>query len=412
MHTKEEVGLFLLAREDGMSVAEAAAFAGVGGRVARSWDAGMLPRSYTGRPWGSGRIGGEDARTTRGGARVKIEVRGLYEPPETGPLAEMTPDQIENLLLRAVLDDLKGEGSHPLSTPMRSRCGLARRLREATGLPTSTITRFLDIPRSTYYYHLAREGRDRDGSVRGPVREAFERCGRRGYRAVWAQLRREGVRVSEKVVRRVMRELGLSPRRRARRRWSSYAGEASPAPPNLPLRPDGSHDFSAARPNELWVTDITEFRLPCGSKCYLSPVIDCFDGRPVAWSIGPRPTAALADSSLEAACATLAPGEAPAVHSDRGGHYRWPGWIAICEANGLPRSMSRKGTSGDNARAEGFFGLLKQEFFYAADWAGASPEDFMGELDAWMRWFREGRISRALGWLTPDEHRRALGYAV
>ena len=93
---------------------------------------------------------------------------------------------------------------------------------------------------------------------------------------------------------------------------------------------------------------------------------------------GSRPTAALADSSLEAACATLAPGEAPAVHSDRGGHYRWPGWIAICEANGLPRSMSRKGTSGDNARAEGFFGLLKQEFFYAADWTGASLEDFMG----------------------------------
>lgn len=66
MHTKEEVGLFLLAREDGMSVAEAAAFVGVGGGAARSWDAGMLPHSYTGRPWDSGRIGGGDARTTRG----------------------------------------------------------------------------------------------------------------------------------------------------------------------------------------------------------------------------------------------------------------------------------------------------------------------------------------------------------
>ncbi|PWM14627.1 MAG: hypothetical protein DBX97_22970 [Collinsella tanakaei] len=98
-------------------------------------------------------------------------------------------------------------------------------------------------------------------------------------------------------------------------------------------------------PNELWVTDITEFRLPCGAKCYPSPVIDCFDGRPVAWSIGRHPTARLANSSLEAACGTLAPGEAPAVHSDRGGHYRWPRWIAICEANGLARSMSRKGMS-------------------------------------------------------------------
>ena len=120
---------------------------------------------------------------------------------------------------------------------------------------------------------------------------------------------------------------------------------APPAPVNLPLREDGTHDFRAAAPNELWVTDITEFRLPCGAKCYPSPVIDCFDGRPVAWSIGRHPTARLANSSLEAACGTLAPGEAPAVHSDRGGHYRWPRWIAICEANGLARSMSRKGMS-------------------------------------------------------------------
>ena len=76
----------------------------------------------------------------------------------------------------------------------------------------------------------------------------------RGYRPVWAQLRRGGVRVSEKVVRRLMREAGLSARRRRRRRWSSYAGEASPAPPNLPLREDGTHDFRARRPNELSVS--------------------------------------------------------------------------------------------------------------------------------------------------------------
>lgn len=111
-------------------------------------------------------------------------------------------------------------------------------------------------------------------------------------------------------------------------------------------------------------------------------------------------------------CATLAPGEAPAVHSDRGGHYRWPGRIAICERHGLARSMSRKGTSGDNARAEGFFGLLKQEFFHPRDWRGVGLAEFMSELDAWMRWFRSGRISQALGRLTPDEHRLAQGYAV
>ena len=209
-----------------------------------------------------------------------------------------------------------------------------------------------------------------------------------------------------------MREQGLTAARARRRHWGSYAGEASPAPPNLPLRPDGTHDFRAEAPNRLWVTDITEFRPPSGEKRCLSPVVDCFDGRPVAWGAGPRPTAALANASLEAACATLAPGEAPVVHSDRGGHYRWPGRVAICEAAGLTRSMSRKGRSCDNARAEGFFGLLRQEFFHGRDWTGVGAGEFSAALDEWMRWFRSGRISQALGWLTPDEHRLALGCAV
>lgn len=202
-------------------------------------------------------------------------------------------------------------------------------------------------------------------------------------------------------------------RARRRRRYSSYAGEIGEAPPDLPLGRDGRHAFSAPAPNRLWVTDITEFRLPGDSRrVYLSPVIDCFDGRPVAWSAGTRPTAGLADSSLLAACATLSPGERPVIHSDRGCHYRWPGWVSICDSAGLVRSMSRKGASGDNARAEGFFGLLKNEFFRCRRWDGVAAEDFIVELDGWMEWYRSGRAKTSLGWRTMDENRRALGYSV
>ncbi len=70
--------------------------------------------------------------------------------------------------------------------------------------------------------------------------------------------------------------------RRRRRGWSSYEGEVSAAPPNLVAR-----DFSAAAPDELWVTDVTEFRVPAG-KVYLSAVVDCYDGRPAGWRIGPQ----------------------------------------------------------------------------------------------------------------------------
>ena len=92
-------------------------------------------------------------------------------------------------------------------------------MRLATGLPTSAIARFLEIPRRTWCYHRARAGRAaRDDELRPLVETAFEACGRRGYRPVWAQLRRGGVRVSGKVVRRLMREVGLTARRRRRRR--------------------------------------------------------------------------------------------------------------------------------------------------------------------------------------------------
>ena len=394
MHGSDAVELFLLGREEGMTIREAAELAGVPAGTGKRWASGRLPR---GRARGATMV----PRTRREEAPVNDAERAAYE-------AAMT----ENQLLRAVLDDLKGGGSHPGSMSNRRKCELGERLRAATGLPLREVTAFLRISRSSYEYHRARLGRDRRAWLRPFVREAFEACGRRGYRPVHATLRAAGVRVSEKVVRRVMREEGLSARRPGRRPYSSYAGERAPAPPNLPLRADGTHDFSAPAPNVLWVTDITEFRLPGDAgRVYLSAVLDCFDGMPVSWRIGPSPTARLADSSLEAACATLAPGERPVVHSDRGGHYRWPGWVEVCRRFGLARSMSRKGRSCDNARMEGFFGTLKSEFFHGRDWEGVGRGGFMAELHAWLRWFRSGRASESLGWRTPEENRRLLGYA-
>ena len=185
-------------------------------------------------------------------------------------------------------------------------------------------------------------------------------------------------------------------------------GGVSDAPPNLVAR-----DFRAGLPNFLWLTDVTEFRLPAPGqpKVYLSPVLDCFDGGLASWSISTSPDAELANSSLARACATLSPGEAPWVHSDRGGHYRWPGWIAICEEHGLTRSMSAKGCSPDNSACEGFFGRLKSEFFHCRDWGGVTAEEFMASLDAWLRYYNEERPKEALGWMSPMEYRRSLGLA-
>ena len=133
-----------------------------------------------------------------------------------------------------------------------------------------------------------------------------------------------------------------------RRRYHSYAGEITPAPENIINR-----DFHAVIPNEKWLTDITEFQIPAG-KVYLSPMIDCFDGMVISWSISTRPDAKLVNTMLDAAIETVAQcHDSPVVHSDRGAHYRWPGWLTRMADAKLTRSMSRKGCSPDNAACEG-----------------------------------------------------------
>ena len=128
----------------------------------------------------------------------------------------------------------------------------------------------------------------------------------------------------------------------------------------------------------------------------------------MAWMIGTRPDAELANSMLREACSTLGDGERPVIHSDRGCHYRWPGWIGICEEHGLTRSMSAKGCSPDNAAAEGFFGRLKQEFFHKRSFAGVSMDGFIDMLNEYMVWYRDRRIKTEFGMSIMD-HRRELG---
>jgi len=276
---------------------------------------------------------------------------------------------------------------------------------------TYTVTELLcevGLPRSSYFYHRARLGAaDKYASVREAMTNIFERNYRcYGYRRLHASLSDQCVNVSEKVVRRLMKQERLVAATSKRRRYGSYMGEISPAPDNVLNR-----DFSAGAPNEKWLTDITEFQIPAG-KVYLSPMIDCFDGMVVSWSIGTRPNAELVNTMLDAAIDKVAAsGERPVVHSDRGGHYRWPGWLARIADAKLVRSMSRKGCSPDNAACEGFFGRLKTEMFFARDWLSTSLEEFVAAVDAYIRWYNEVRIKSSLGFRSPAEHRRRLGLA-
>ena len=109
-----------------------------------------------------------------------------------------------------------------------------------------------------------------------------------------------------------------------------------------------------------FLTDISEFATSKG-KLYLSVIRDCYNDEIIAYKIGNKPTAALANDTLSEAIKRRKSSDIkPVIHSDRGCHYRWPGWIQITKNGGLVRSMSRKDCSPDNSACEGFFGRMKK----------------------------------------------------
>ncbi len=262
----------------------------------------------------------------------------------------------------------------------------------------------LHISKSSYFYQTKVLNDDKYLKIRKQIHNIFvESKSTYGYRRIKIQLEKEGVSVSEKVIRRLMKEENIQVIMKKKRKYNSYIGEISPAVKNVINR-----DFSADKPNTKWLTDITEFHIPSG-KVYLSPIVDCFDGMVVSWTVSTSPTAKMVNDMLRSAIVSLKEEETPIIHSDRGGHYRWPEWIKITEERNLCRSMSKKGCSPDNSACEGFFGRLKNEMFYNRNWDKIGIEEFIDELNEYINWYNKIRIKVSLGGLSPLEYRQSLG---
>lgn len=343
---------------------------------------------------------GDDPRgiLPKGEASSSLEVEKLR--------AQVQDMQLEIDILKETLEVLKKDPGADL-TILRNqeKAVIVDALKNKYSLPI--LLQRLRLAKSSYYYqHKLASMPDKYEALRDRVEILFgENSGRYGYRRIRALLIREGLRISEKVIRRIMKDCALSVTSKKKKKYSSYGGEITPSVPNFIER-----DFHANVPNEKWLTDITEFSIPAG-KIYLSPVVDCFDGLVPCWKISNTPDAELVNSMLDDAIKMLKEGEHPLLHTDRGCHYRWPGWISRMEAAGLQRSMSRKGCSPDNSACEGLFGRLKNEMFYNKDWKGVSIKQFIQILNEYLIWYNEKRIKVSLGNMSPIEYRRSLGIA-
>lgn len=268
--------------------------------------------------------------------------------------------------------------------------------------PKYSLTLLLEIahlPRSSFYYHLKRlQKPDKYTEEVEEISTIYhENKGRYGYRRITTELHRRGFVLNHKTVQRLMKQQGLVCRVRMKK-YRSYKGEVGKIAPNLLNR-----DFHAERPNQKWVTDVTEFSL-FGQKLYLSPILDLHNGYLVSYTISERPVLSMVTTMLDKAFETIPDGTGLILHSDQGWQYQHKQYQRMLKAKGIRQSMSRKGNCLDNAVAENFFGLLKSELFYLQKFP--SMEQFKQELIEYLDYYNNHRIKAKLKGLPPAIHRQ------
>jgi len=264
--------------------------------------------------------------------------------------------------------------------------------------PLTRLLRAAGLARSTFYWQLSCEKKpDKYADDRRRILTLFHKHkGRYGYRRITLAFRREGSSLNHKTVQKLMQELQLVSCIRAKN-YNSYAGRYGKAAGNLLNR-----RFSADKPNQKWVTDVTEFKVG-GEKLYLSPVLDLYNGEIVAYQMEHRPHLSMVDNMLSKALSVLREGEHPMLHSDQGWQYQMVHYQNRLKEAGLKQSMSRKGNCYDNAVIESFFGTLKSECFYLEEHNSISG--LRAAIDEYIYYYNHERIKQKLKGLSPVEYR-------
>ena len=222
----------------------------------------------------------------------------------------------------------------------------------------SEMCRFFGVSRSGYYDFINRmDIPAKDLPLAEKIRECQEECGKTyGYRRVCLWLERKGVHHNPKTVLRVMQKYNLLSvvRRRKYRKYDEYLHRY----PNLLNR-----DFSAERPNQKWVTDISYIHTGQG-VLYLSVIRDLFDNSIVAYKTSTTQNVQLVLETIKAARRTEKVTAELQLHSDQGFQYTSQAYFKLTQSYRITPSMSRRGNPYDNALAENFFSILKTECIY------------------------------------------------
>ena len=264
--------------------------------------------------------------------------------------------------------------------------------RHRTEYPVSVMCQFFGVSRSGYYDYVKKAGRpQKDASLADLLKRQQEHCHQTyGYRRMHLWLESQGIHHNPKTVLRVMKKYGILAEIRRKRKWQNL-GQQAHKYQNLLNR-----QFSATRPNEKWVTDISYISTKEG-VLYLSMIRDLYDNSVVAYKTAAHQTVNLVLDTIRLAMKKEKKRVAAELqlHSDQGFQYTSQAYFKLTQRYGITPSMSRRGNPYDNAMAENFFSILKTECIYRHKLRTFAEANEI--IDEYIRFYNYERIQTKTG---------------